>query len=387
MPVVDPYTRLKFRLLAEGAVMAPDFVSSTKGWAKPALRVRSGSCGGVDLILPDGTHVNCPVNEPFARRSSLTLGLVDGKPSVMIDGDAVTVDLVPAPAYYSRADSAGRPFTRTGQVCFDRLGIGLTNNCLYWRDPASRCKFCSIGLNTRTEDVRKELSAIAEMARAAFADEIYPASHTLIGGGTLDVPDRGIGRIADITRVLKSIDPAPVYAMITPPSDLDLLDELVAAGVDEIGINVELIDEQAAQRLLGAKRSEHGLEGYRCALTRAVELFGPMAARSILIVGLEPPERTLEGVELLSAMGVMPILSPFRPLIGTELESHPPPTAELLLDVAIEATGIAATNGIPLGPTCMACQGNTLNLPGDPAYHRYTTTSPAAAADQRTPDQ
>lgn len=78
--------------------MAPDFVSSTKGWAKPALRVRSGSCGGVDLILPDGTHVNCPVNEPFARRSSLTLGLVDGKPSVMIDGDAVTVDLVPAPA-------------------------------------------------------------------------------------------------------------------------------------------------------------------------------------------------------------------------------------------------------------------------------------------------
>jgi hypothetical protein len=368
---IDRFTRLKFDLLARGARVSSRAAQLLHENSKPALRVRSGSCGGIDLILPDGTHVNCPVYESFAQNSDLEIAVDGGQFVIRNRSDVIAVDPVPIPAYYTKVDSRGHPFIRTAQVCFDRLGVGITNNCVYWRKPSTRCQFCSIGLNTRTEDVRKLLEPIREAAAAALSDPVYPVAHTLVGGGTSSDPDNGIAEIAAVARALKEISDFSVYVMITPPKDLGLLELLKEAGVDEVGINMELFDESLARRYLQAKRSDHGLEGYLSSLARAVELFGPVSTRSILIVGLEPLSATLSGVEMLASMGVMPILSPFRPLAGTGLAHHPPPDAGLLCEAAVAGSEIAGRYCLPLGPTCLACQGNTLNIPGDPRYRWY----------------
>jgi radical SAM protein (TIGR04043 family) len=326
----------------------------------------------LDVILPGEVCVNCPINETFAAASPFTLSFREEQ--FVIEGatdGVVPVRLVPTPKYYQRADAAGVPLRRVGQLCADRLGIGLTNNCYYWRSPDRRCKFCSIGLNLRSEQRDKTFDQIDEVVEAAYTDPVAPARHLLLGGGTPDGPDAGARRIAEAARRVKQRWSQPIYAMIVPPEDDEDIDLLKESGVDELGMNIELYDRDVALEIIPGKAKMIGMERYRDALEHAVAVFGPINTRSIMVVGLEPMEATLRGVEMLASIGVMPILSPFRPMTGTELENHPRPDPGMLWELTIAATEVAGKYGLPLGPVCIPCQENTLNLPGHPAYRYY----------------
>jgi hypothetical protein len=271
-----------------------------------------------------------------------------------------------------------------GQLCFDRLGVGLTNRCLFWTKDETGCQFCSIGLNMGTESKDKDLADILEVVDIAYGESepLARATHLLLGGGTWPSPDRIALRMAEAAREIKQRWPQSIYVMIVPPDDLGIIDELCDAGVDEIGMNVELYSDERSDRFLRRKRMNRDKAAYGRALRRAVDRIGPVNTRSILIVGLEPRESTLEGVRWLCEMGVMPILSPFRALAGTPLEFHRRDeglrSGEELHALAAEAQVIADDYGLPLGPTCIPCQGNTLNVPGHPLY-RYYGDQPATA--------
>lgn len=376
--------RLKVRLLAEGLRIDAGVDEALAREGRPRLRVRSGSCGGLDVILPDGSYVNCPVDELFATHSPFVLRHEDGWVITDETGrDApVPVTLAPRPAYYDRRGSAGVLLRQVGQVCSDRLGVGLTNGCVYWARAQTRCQFCSIGLNVRNgnEIGRKPLPAVLEVVDAALSDPVAPAAHVLLGGGTPPGPDAGAIGIAHATRAIKARWPhVPVYAMISPPAEPHYIQELVDAGVDELGINIEVFSDVAGERYLPAKRSL-GLSTYLRMLEVAVAAFAARfghgdaqvgRVRSIMIVGLESAQDTLHGVEALASRGVMPILTPLRPMRGTPLERHPQWPAEALWDLTQEAASVADRYGLPLGPTCIPCQANTLNVPGHPAYRAY----------------
>src|SRR5690242_8377219 len=90
--------RLKIDLLATGLRLAPDAQAVVGEHGKPALRVRSGSCGGLDVVLPGGICVNAPIHERFAMASPFVLDRLDGEERLAIvtpDGTRVPVDLVP----------------------------------------------------------------------------------------------------------------------------------------------------------------------------------------------------------------------------------------------------------------------------------------------------
>jgi hypothetical protein len=78
------------------------------------------------------------------------------------------------------------------------------------------------------------------------------------------------------------------------------------------------------------------------------------------MVGLEPIESTLEGVAAIARRGAVPVLSPFRPDPSTPLRNFPPPTADDLERVFLEATEIVHSLGARLGPHCSPCSHNTL---------------------------
>jgi radical SAM protein (TIGR04043 family) len=364
--------KLKLQLLSSGTRVSP----AARRALKDPLRVRSGSCGGADLVLPDGSLVNAPVSEPFAASSPF---LVDADSEGLFlervrEGSTTRVSrlgVVPQPAYYSETSSEGLPLRRIGQLCSDRLGVGMTNFCQFWRDEADRCRFCSIGLNGDQEERVKSLRSVLEVAGKAINDPIAPARHVLLGGGTPGNADGGAALFARVTKALKTRWDVPVYVMQTPPGDLARLELLRDAGVDEVGLNIEMFDETAAARLMPGKHRQIGLRRFFAALERAVELFGPINARSIMIVGLEAFDSTLAGVRELAQRGVMPILTPFRPMKGTPMEGHPRPDAEFLWDMTLAASEVAESYGIPLGPTCIPCQSNTLTPAGHPSYVFY----------------
>ena len=153
--------------------------------------------------------------------------------------------------------------------------------------------------------------------------------------------------------------------------DLGHLELLADAGVDEIGMNIEVFTEQAARRHIPGKHAALPHDHYWRALARAVKLFGPVNTRSITVVGLESPQATVAGVERLASLGVLPILTPLRPLDGTPLHDHPRMPASELRELTDAAATAAARHDMPLGPVCIACQSNTLTVPGHPRYRLY----------------
>jgi hypothetical protein len=364
-------------LLANGARLRPDTRDAMRrAGARRPMRVRSGSCGGIDVVLADGTYVNCPVDEPFAERSPYELtavedGLVLRGVTPFMGHVEESVTPLPAPAYYDRTSSSGEPLSRLGQVCSDRLGIGLTNRCVFWKQASERCRFCSIGLNGRTEHPQKHPHAVAEVADAAFADPIAPARHILLGGGTPNIDDAGAVAVAAVAADIRRHHTAPIYAMLAAPADPGWLNLLAEAGVDEVAINVEVFDDDAAAVNIPGKRQVIDIERTVRALDRAVSLFGPVHARSIVVVGLELRRSLLDGVAMLASRGVMPILSPLRPLRGTPVGEDERLAASDLWAIACDAARAAAAYDMPLGPTCIACQSNTLTVPGHPLYRFY----------------
>ena len=208
--------KLKTALLSYGIRLSGLLRQNFKETVRPALRVRSGSCGGLDIILPGGVYVNCPINEHFAQHSPYSL--VSSAEGFILQGPGgidYPISLLPMPDYYRKTNHHGEPLSSIGQLCGDRLGIGLTNDCIYWRNPSERCKFCSIGLNLKTETRRKTFDDILEVVDAALNDSISPARHILLGGGTPVGPDAGALVVAEIAQAIRSRWEAPLFRSAT----------------------------------------------------------------------------------------------------------------------------------------------------------------------------
>jgi hypothetical protein len=150
--------------------------------------------------------------------------------------------------------------------------------------------------------------------------------------------------------------------MMSPAPGLLDPHELLRMGIHGLSINLELFGEERSRRLMNAKW-KLGRPNVLAFIEHAAEVFGPGRVRSLLMVGLEPMEDTLAGVDALAARGCDPVLSPFRPDPSTPLRGHGPPTAELLVEVYQRSAEIAERHGVELGPRCHPCQHNTLTFP------------------------
>lgn len=363
--------RLKFEILAKGVDVSAEAGRRLTGF-KPPIRTRSGVSGGIDIALPQHVYVNCPIGERPSRTSDLVLDWAEDAFFIRRGRELLQqVRVLPRPTYYDGVASDGARFVDIGQLCSgDRICIGMTRHCFFWKREI-RCKFCSIGLNARREAAFKTPENVAEAVLAAAHDPLAPARHVLIGGGTPLGEDRGALQAAALCQAIKARIDIPVYVMIVPPDDDAYLEVLRDAGVDELGMNIEFFDPDVLAELAPGKHDLVGHRRYFAALEQAVELFGPVNTRSIVIVGIESPEATLRGCEDLAAMGVMPILSPFRPLAGTDMAEVDGFSPELYFDVFSEAQRIALRHGVVVGPTCIPCQNNTLALPFGAPYRHY----------------
>jgi hypothetical protein len=363
---------IKFEILASGLRVSDrawQFVRRSKG----PIRTRSGASGGLDIILPHDIYVNSPINERFASQSRLVLDAVKGTLVVKEDGHILcTAELQPLPHYYELETSDGTPMVEIGQLCSgDRFCYGIKGAyCFFWQHE-KRCKFCSIGLNRDRDASRKTVDQMMETLAAAVSDPSIPAKHVLLGGGTPNIEDMGAVLIADLCEAIKKRFDLSCYAMLSAPSKNEYIDMLWQAGVDEIGINLEFHSEDAWRMFIPGKDQYIGKKRYLEALEYAVSLFGPINTRSILVVGLEDPEHTIAGAEKLASMGVMPILSPFRPLDGTDLADARGFDHQLYFDIYTEVHTRAMGYGIPTGPTCIPCQNNVLALPLSSDMYRF----------------
>jgi hypothetical protein len=355
----------KFQILTAGITLEHD-VTAILGDATIDYGQRKGIAGGLDLILPGDIHVSAPIHPAYTTRSAY--GITETATGLALTRNnqiLYPVRHLPVPDFVGKKTTDGVELSRYGTLYTDRLGVSIVKGCKYAM-LGHGCKFCEIGLKPRM--CLNSLSGVKELIEYCEALPSINFRHVLLTGGC------GLDEMwEDIVEFIKGVSSCtqrPIYYMTTPMSG-EKIEVLHQSGIAEIGMNIELWDRDLALRYMPGK-GKLRREDYLEALSKAVSIWGCSGeVRSILIVGLEPVENTLEAVYELAEMKVMPILSPFRALRNTPMAGMKEPDAEVLFEVWKKSQQICERHNINLGPLCKACQNNTITAPVTTDYLYY----------------
>jgi radical SAM superfamily enzyme YgiQ (UPF0313 family) len=256
------------------------------------------------------------------------------------------------PAWHDSKNPQGEPYNSYGFTHTDRVRVSPIEGC------AITCRFCDLPYEFRYRT--KRIEGLVDTVRVAIEDPVQPAHHILISGGTPRSHDYGYLN-ESYEAIVHAFPDRAVDVMMVPMEGLLEPIHLESIGVRELSINLEIFNRELARKIMPRKYHQ-GLEHYLGFLRRAAATFGGDRVRSMLMVGLEPIEDTLAGVEAIAAQGCTPVLSPFRPDPSTPLRDLAPPTASSLRETYLRALEITRAHGVRLGPPCIPCSHNTLTF-------------------------
>lgn len=193
MTSISKTSRLKFEILSKGIQLSDKTRSILSKISKAPQSMRFGLSSGIELIFPDDTWVNAPVNEHFVKNSPLTLDMQDEKIVVKKGNDILTyAETLPKPTFYDKNTADGTQMKEIGSIRADRLSISISRSCVFWANRDLRCKFCAIGHNQESSTVMRTLSQVLETVEAALNDPIRPCKHLYLTEGALPGQDRGM---------------------------------------------------------------------------------------------------------------------------------------------------------------------------------------------------
>ncbi|HEX4959359.1 MAG TPA: radical SAM protein [Thermoanaerobaculia bacterium] len=363
--MLDPVQLLKLRLMAEGLAVSPRARASLAG--RPLTLADYATTSGISLVLDGDIWVNAPLqdhNPNFVSEASPhVLDLEEDGYVVRSQGRSFPARPIPVPDYDCETNSSEEPYTSYAITHTDRVRISPIEGC------GMVCTFCDLPYEFRYR--RKRIDGLVDSVQRAIDDKALPAKHVLISGGTPKWEKSEVEFMQTVYLTVAERFPSfPVDIMMVPLPGLLELETLRAGGIHGLSINLEIYNQEIARKVMRPKY-EMGLQYYLDFIEEAVAAFGPGRVRSLLIVGLEPPEDTLKAVRELASRGCDPVLSPFRPDPVTPLKNHPVPTVELLERVYLESLEIvSAYSTVKLGPRCIPCHHNTLTFPdGSDAYY------------------
>ncbi len=345
--------RTKLELLADGVRLSVGAVARLTATGHPLSVFEYPTTGGITICLPKVGYVNAPFHGPYAERARWTLDAnPDSGAFTLIKGDeSIPVRPLPLPCYLGMLDSKGRRVDEVAMSHADRVRLSPLAGCAF------RCTFCDFHQKDYFFHER-----VVEALAIATGDTSLPPRHVLVSGGTPNA--RQSEMLVDLVADLVGMTVLPVDFMYTPRHDtVDWVDRLIDGGIHGLSINLELFGISALKHH-APQKAAIGRDTFSAHIERAVERFGkPGRVRSLLIVGLEPLQDTIDGVRWLCERGCQPALSPFRPAAGTPLETVAPPSLDLLTAAWEETREIAAYHGIAPAPTCVPCQNNCIAFP------------------------
>ena len=301
-------------------------------------RGRRGGAGPSDhrALHVDGTTVMVPVYNDVSGTSPYSLA-ANG------DGLALTgpqqdplplVTTTAEPAFYGLSTAEGIPYRSIALLhSRDVLATTLLQTCIRFRDRSQSCQFCAIeqSLEDGATVIRKTPEQVAEVAAAAV--RLDGVKQLVMTTGTPNSDDRGARLMAETAAAVKRRVDLPIQGQCEPPDDPIWYERMKAAGIDSLGMHLEVVEPEVRRRILPGK-SEISLERYYEAFADAVAVFGRGEVSTYLLAGLgDSREALLECSRRLIDLGVYPFVVPFVPISGTPLEQHPAPETDFMVDV------------------------------------------------------
>ena len=344
----------KISLLNQGIIISKRAKKQIENLGK----IRNAVFSAVDITIYGSLHINCPRKLKF---NDFTPWIIDvnnkGILTLFYYGNEISDVTLDLEDLYS--NNLIQSNVKFSDVCFwatDRLRIRHNLSCCM-KNQGLGCKFCEVPASSQRISIEDILYVVD-----FYLEKANTFRHFLIGGGS-EPREIEYKNILKIVKHIREKSTKDIYVMSLPPKDIRILKMYYEAGVTEIGFNIEIFDQNIATYYMPGK-GEFSRQEYFMVLKEAVKYWGNTGkVRSLLIIGLESEESLLQGIRELCQIGVMPILSVFRPIPGTETENIVPPSNHFLQNIYEKATMICEEFSLHLGPECSFCQNNTLSLP------------------------
>ena len=284
----------------------------------------------LELLLPSEILARCPVGTSTAEKSSYEL-VVDNDRFFIVHGgggreERTEVSVVPPPLFYQHETSKGTPMWQIGTVHAGYISIDPATSCGFAANGLA-CQFCTLAGSTGSHEVElRSIEEVLEVIEAAFKEGA--AEFVYLNTGYFDSEDGGFAFLEPYLEAVKRQFDTLVAVQVHPPRDDKWIDRTYAAGADALSYAVEIYDPDVLSKICHGRSQLIGRDRYWEALAHAARIFPSGTVWSDLIVGLEPADSTRKGIDALTSMGVLPVLSLFRPLDETALRDYPLPDPE-----------------------------------------------------------
>jgi hypothetical protein len=173
------------------------------------------------------------------------------------------------------------------------------------------CRFCVEGARGRG-DAEASVADVVEVVRAAFDEGA--AESVYLNSDMFDAEDGGLAFLGPYVEGIRKHFDTLVAVQVHPPRTDRWIDWAYALGVDALSFNLEIFDPQLLDRHCIGRMRYIGRQRYLDALGHAARVFPSGTIWSDLVLGVEPPESTMAGIEALAALGVVPVVSARRAL-------------------------------------------------------------------------
>jgi hypothetical protein len=333
----------------------------------PSGEKRTGNVG-IPLRLGSGSVVNAVTavaydgdSDDFTAASPLKLkGSIDDA-GVYFQGKRMEkAELLRPGEWINRVTQRGKPYS---SVMLPEAGNFLMTaipfSCSY-REKGNPCLFCDY-----TNKLDKTVDDFVEVAVAAFKEN--PCYSLTLTGGNTETDDRGLMRylpfVREISKAVKEAtgEKPSIQLEVSPPNGNaeEYIDELIEAGATSFMMNLEQGDF-ISRKAVCPEKSKIPLSDYARAF-RYIVKEKDLGAASVLINGLEEsPGSTFNYAQILTLMGVRPIILPLRPRgrLKNVYPANPVEFAELSRKVG----ALIDKSGIDEGKIkgCASCPGCAL---------------------------
>lgn len=321
--------------------------------ARGVRRTRAGLGSGLELFIPTGSWlkrdvwINVPVAEPFAQRSPYALCGTGERFEVIDERSSAryAIRIPRQPVWDGWETSRGTPMSRVGVMQGTYLGIYVNPVCEFWNHSLN-CRFCTTGQNVGAiENEAKSVQDVVETCRAARDQSGVTFVHLnggFQGGHALEFVEPYVRAIKEQVGLL-------VGVQLTPERTLPRYDRLIRLGVDHFSFCVELIDPEWFARICPGKARSLGQHLFFDLIEYCASRMPRGAVSGELIAGIEPIERTLEGIEQITRAGAFPTVCIFRPTIGSEMADCAPPKYADMRVVMTAVYDACKRHRIPIG--------------------------------------
>ncbi len=294
---------------------------------------RQGGAGPSDhkAVTIDGTTVMIPIHNDIAAHSPYTVDTKNDSSIWEQNRPIATIQFPAQPKFYSLKTAEGIPYNQIALLhSHNVLATTVLQTCIRYSNRKTACQFCAIeqSLEAGKTIPRKTPEQLAEVAEAAV--RLDGIEQLVMTTGTPNTTDRGAAYLIECAKAVKAKINLPIQAQCEPPNDFSWFTKMKEAGIDSLGMHIEVIESEVRDRIMPGK-AKVSLDYYFQAFEAAVKVFGWNQVSTYILAGLgDSLETIVDTCNRLIQIGVYPFVVPFVPITGTPLASHQPPSSDFM---------------------------------------------------------